>query len=117
MNRIVRIPYRGLKLRALKRFEEQERKILSERENPLIRSQALDRVTNAIASIEGAIHQEQHGELDFLQQIRRNLFHEDDTNAVREVPGMFFSPWRRPGELPVTRQLNFDDSDDHLFSL
>lgn len=109
--RIQRIPYRGVKLRALERFHRDEIRILSQRENPLIRSQALTAVQQAIQSIKSEIDHEQHGVPASIQALQRRLFDGD----AREEPlaeAFRFNFFRNNLRvLPVARQLNFEDDE------
>src|SRR3990167_3705736 len=61
LERIGSIPYRGVKLGALQRFIQRERHMLAHRENPLIRSQALDAASRTRARIEQEIRWEKEG--------------------------------------------------------
>lgn len=113
LSRIQRIPHREEKLLALKQFQCDEIRILSQRTNPLVRSQALSAAQRSINSIEQDINHEQHGTPDSIQALQRRLFDGDARQEPLAVP-LRFNFFRQilPELSAGVRQLDLGDDAD-----
>ena len=74
LNRISKIPYESIKLKALRRFEADEITLLRSRPNTLVRSHALESAQIKIASIERKIDREENGVTPAFANLCRALF-------------------------------------------